>query len=165
MSKTLIDIREDLRDLAEETSVLREQILLYKADVASQQRVRELLSKSGLAATVTKLYTGCEKLMEILVGVVDKEPIGHGAGGWHAQLLKRMSQPYADIRDPVISTDLFDRMNSLRAFRHRERHSYAQQLDGSIVAERAEEMAEVACNFKAEVEIFLNSTLGKSCFP
>ena len=93
MSKSLVDLRADLLDLAREAAILREEIALYQADAGGENVARELLSKSGLAANTAKLYTGCERIMEYIAKVADNAPIGHGDGGWHAALLKRMSQP------------------------------------------------------------------------
>jgi len=93
--------------------------------------------------------------MEYLAKTVDKAAIGHGDGGWHAALLKRMSNPYLDVRAPVISGDLLNELDRLRGFRHRERTSYGKELDGSIVVDRAREMARAAMIFKSEVEAFI----------
>jgi hypothetical protein len=153
----LIDLRAELSDLAREASRLREEIELYMADAAEKNAARERLSKSGLASNITKLYTGCEKILEYLAKNVDKAPITHSDGGWHAKLLKRMSQPYRDIRPQIISETLFTELDRLRAFRHRERTSYGADLIGSIVADRAKEMADAADLFRREVEAFVHA--------
>jgi len=155
----LIDIHQDLSDLAREASKLREEIELYNADAAEKNAARERLSKSGLASNTTKLYTGCERILEYLAKRVDQAPIPHSDGGWHAKLLKRMSQPYGKIRPQIISDALFAELDRLRGFRHRERTSYGAQLDGSIVAARAMEMAEAADLFRKEVEAFLQTQI------
>jgi len=152
----LVDLAEDLADLVREASLLEEAIGLYRVDSKAPGSARELLSKSGLASNTTRLYTGCEQVMEHLAKAVDKAPIGHGEGGWHATLLKRMSLPYLEARSPIISSGLFASLDRLRGFRHRERTSYGRELDGSIVVERAEEMARAAVMFKNEVEAFLS---------
>ena len=160
MSKSLVDLRADLLDLAREAAILREEIALYQADAGGENVARELLSKSGLAANTAKLYTGCERIMEYIAKVADNAPIGHGDGGWHAALLKRMSQPFFNIRTQVISEGLFDELDRLRGFRHRERSSYGLMLDGSIVADRAMVMANAADVFRSEVEAFLKMSSG-----
>lgn len=157
MPKSLVDLKEDLADLAKEAANLRQQIELYKLDAISPNIARELLSKSGLASNTTKLYTGCEQIMEYLAKVIDKAPAGHIGGGWHAHLLKRMSQPYLNVRGRIISKALFDELDRLRGFRHRERTSYGRQLDGPIVAERAKEMADAAGLFVTEVTAFMRA--------
>ena len=155
MSKNLINLEDDLADLGAETATLRELIKLYELDAATSNVTRELLSKSGLASSITKLYTGCEKIMEYLTKDVDNAPIGHSDGGWHATLLKRVAEPYQNVRTAIISRPLFDELDRLRGFRHRERTSYGRTLDGSIVAERAQEMADAAEKFRKEVEEFI----------
>ena len=153
------DLDADLGDLAREAATLREEIALYELDARGGDAVREALSKSGLASDTTKLYGGCERIMEQLAKVVDEAPIG-GDGGWHAQLLRRMSQPYLDRRGAILSDVLFDALDRLRGFRHRERTSYGRTLDGSIVAERAGEMADAADRFTVEVGAFLSHRSG-----
>jgi hypothetical protein len=155
VSKNLIDLAEDLSDLAREASTLMEEIELYLSDAESPGSARELLSKSGLASNTTRLYTGCEQIMEYLAKMVDDAPISHGDGSWHAALLKRMSNPWGDVRPPIISGQLYSELDRLRGFRHRERTSYGRVLDGSIVIDRAREMAKAAMCFKLEVETFL----------
>ncbi len=160
MSKSFADLEADLADLAEEAVLLREVIGLYRQDAAAGEVVRELLSKSGLAATTTRLYGGCARIMEQIAKEVDGAPVGQGDGGWHARLLRRMAQPHAGVRGPVLSEGVFAALDRLRGFRHRERSSYGRQLDGAIVAERAGEMADAAEAFRREVGTFLMTSSG-----
>lgn len=159
MSKTSIDLEADLSDLAKESRTLRGQVRLYQLDVNAENVERESLSKAGLASNTTKLYSGCERIMEYFTKEIDKAPIGRDDGGWHAKLLKRMAEPYPDIRAAIISAALFDQFDRLRSFRHFERNSYGWSLDGQIVAERAGEMADAADLFCSEVHLLLRTDL------
>ncbi len=148
-----------LGELVKEAAILREEIELYKVDAIAPNVARELLSKSGLASNTTKLYTGCEQIMEYLAKFIDEAPVGHADRGWHAKLLRRMSQPYMHILKQIISEALFNELDRLRGFRHRERTSYGGQLDGPIVADRAKEMADAADLFAKEVGAFVQAYL------
>ena len=44
-------------------------------------------------------------------------------------LLQRMAEELPGVRPPVLSKDSLQILDRLRAFRHRERDSYAQDLD------------------------------------
>ena len=54
------------------------------------------------------------------------------------------------------SEDTLALLNNLRAFRHRERNSYATTLDLEIVIERARDAIRAAGHLKDEMQPFLN---------
>ena len=55
----------------------------------------------------------------------------------------------------ILGSD-FTLLNNLRAFRHRERNSYATTLDLEIVIERAPDAITAAGHLKDEMQPFLN---------
>jgi hypothetical protein len=68
-----------------------------------------------------------------------------------------MSRPNGDLRPAVLSRDLFDRLNVLRAFRHRERNIYGFNLNAERVKEIAASVPETLGGFKFRSEHHLCS--------
>lgn len=63
--------------------------------------------------------------MEMIASEVDHSKMDH-AEGWHMSLLKRMANPYPGVRKSVISGECYKALDQLRAFRHRQRNSWAR---------------------------------------
>ena len=91
--------------------------------------------------------------MQMIASELDGSKIDH-AEGWHMSLLKRMANPYPGIREAVISAECYRALDQLRAFRHRQRHSYGLALDRGIVLERAAQAKEAFEMFRSEVAAF-----------
>lgn len=111
------------------------------------------LQISGLASGVEKVYTGCERVMEQVARKIDGSPVSNEEG-WHITLLRRMHNPYPGKRDPLLSEGCFKALDSLRAFRHRERNSYGTRLIPNLVVERAQEAVVAFDMFKSDVVAF-----------
>jgi hypothetical protein len=68
-----------------------------------------------------------------------------------------MSSPFPGVRDRVVSVRTLALLNNLRAFRHRERNSYATTLDLGIVIERARDAIAAVEQLKSEIKPFMSS--------
>ena len=68
---------------------------------------------------------------------------------WHATLLPRMGSPLPGVRGAVPAPETLSRLDALRAFRHRERKSYAAHLDPVRVLAVAGEVAGAVAAFAA----------------
>jgi len=62
---------------------------------------------------------------------------------WHAEFLRRMKQEIEGVRPAVISEEVFDLLDELRAFRHVFRHAYGRDLEyekARIALDKAEQL-------------------------
>ena len=139
-------------------SVLHEADLLARSLARLEIRAEEdealaWVQTAGLAAAVEKIYSGCERIMQMLAKGIDGEPVDH-ADGWHGALLSRMAHDYPGVRGSIISVGCRDALDRFRAFRHRVRNSYGGLLDPEIVADRAHELAPTLALFHDEVAAF-----------
>jgi hypothetical protein len=146
-----VDIQNELIDIESEVDELANALQLIGT---LQDSKWEWLATQGLASGIEKIYTGCERVMAMIASSVDGAPVDH-IEGWHVAMLKRMSNPYPDVRPAVISAECHTRLDRLRAFRHRERNSYGLALDMGIVIERAREASSTFQVFKRDVIAFL----------
>ncbi len=108
------------------------------------------------ASATEKIYTGLERIMARIATEIDQAPVGHAAG-WHRTLLQRIANPFPERRDAVISRECYERLDRLRAFRHRERNTYGLDLDLGIVLDRSAEAIAAFAAFRGEVGSFLAS--------
>jgi hypothetical protein len=102
---------------------------------------------------VEKVYSGCERVMEMVASEIDHSKVDH-AEGWHTSLLKRMANSYPGVREAVISSGCYNALDQLRAFRHRHRNSYGLTLDRTIVLERAAQAKQAFDIFRSEIAAF-----------
>lgn len=71
-------------------------------------------------------YSGIEKIFGKVALFIDKKlPEGEN---WHIELLSQMAKPFANIRPPIISEDLFEKLKKYLDFRHLFRHIYGFEL-------------------------------------
>jgi hypothetical protein len=97
----------------------------------SDDPVERWLYVSAIASGIEKIYTGIEKALVRIARNIDRN-VPEGPD-WHITLLRRMSRPLPEGRPAVLSADTKKRLDELRAFRHRERSSYAEELRPDLV--------------------------------
>jgi hypothetical protein len=148
-----VDIENELVDIENEVKMLSRGVDVYRRTVVDADPAWNWLAIQGLASGVAKIYTGCERVMEMVANHVDGAKIEHSEG-WHVSLVRQMAHPFPGIRDSVISPECFLALDHLRAFRHRERNSYGLVLDSEIVVERAAETKIAFAKFRSEIAAF-----------
>jgi len=89
------------------------------------------------SSATEKIYSGLERIVEIICVALDNRPAGKGESNWHKQLLVRASQANPGFRGAILSASTFEALDRLRGFRHRERNFYFQALDLDVVIDRA----------------------------
>jgi hypothetical protein len=148
------EIEDELAQVAREVghlSVVLERINRGGPLLADSQEDWE--ASSLCASAAEKVYTGCERVMSRIAAEVDGDKIGKDEG-WHRALLDRMKLPYKG-RSAILTDKTHELLDKMRGFRHRERNSYAFDLDTSIVLERAHEAIEAYDGLAADVRRFL----------
>ena len=148
-----VDIENELSDVTSEVEMLSRSLELYRSPPKDAPEAWHWITIQGFASGVEKVYSGCERVMQMIASEVDRSKVDH-AEGWHMSLLKRMANPYPDVRDAVISSKCCQALDRLRAFRHRQRNSYGLALDRAIVLERAAQVEEAFEMFRSEVAAF-----------
>jgi hypothetical protein len=153
MRGIFVDIENELSDIANEVAMLTEAVDVYRVESEQQSAAWKWLAVQGLASGVEKIYSGCERVMQMIASEVDGSKVDH-TEGWHISLLKRMAHPFPGVRDHVISDNTFVALDGLRAFRHRQRNSYGLILDSQKVLERAGETKSAFEQFRADVRAY-----------
>jgi hypothetical protein len=138
MRDLLNDAADELADVKVETEKLAEALALIRGSPDMFADTMGWLAVQGVASAIEKIYSGCERTMEILSRQIDGVPI-EKAGSWHRSLVLRMTHSFGDVRPAFLSTESAETIDTLRAFRHRERNSYGSALDFARVLELADE--------------------------
>lgn len=149
MHPYLVDVLNEVEDVEAEAAKL-DQALRQIDLCALQDDVVKWVVLQGLASVVEKLYTGYENAMQRIAAAVDGNSVQHD-GSWHVALLRRMVRPYQDIRPPFLSEETYDHLNSLRAFRHRERNTYGSSLDVEKTLENARRVSLLVKAFRQDL--------------
>jgi hypothetical protein len=118
---------------------------------ASAIWVRTVARASGIEG----VYTGMENVMKEVLNVVDKGVFAN-SDSFHAQLLAQAAAK-TDKRNEVIDKELYDKLDELRRFRHRERVNYRHVLKESFVNENLELLKKTFPSFEAQIIAFIES--------
>jgi len=121
------ELDADVRVMLEATDTAKER--LGEGSVAAAEAAAYHLARAYNAAEATA----------IRVARAFENTIAQN-GGWHANLLRRMTLAIPGVRPPLFDPAILDDLTELRAFRHTFRHAY----DLRIRPERITELIPVA---------------------
>lgn len=153
MHPSYVDVANELTEVGLEVDHLSARLARLDPNATVQNPQDRWEASVICASAAEKIYTGCERVMARIATEVDGVPIAH-AEGWHMAVLRRMANPYLEVRGPIISAECYLVMDKLRAFRHRERNTYGMNLDFEIVVNRATEAVAGFERFRDEVRAF-----------
>ncbi len=105
------------------------------------------------ASGIEGVYTGMENVLKELLAVADGG-VFSSSESYHAQLLAQAAQK-TDSREPVLDGDLYDKIDRLRAFRHRERTNYRHVLRDDLVKENFKLLVDTFPVFERQVQSFI----------
>jgi len=98
-------------------------------------------------------YTGIEKIFQrIALEMEGGLPAGFE---WHVELLLRMATPIEDVRPPVITNALQDKLSEYLRFRHLFRHLYGFQLRWDRCQTLLADLPRVKAEFQQQLNTFL----------
>lgn len=130
----------------------REQLTpLERNKLKSAEWTRSVARASGIEG----VYTGMENVLKEVLSVTDGGVFA-SPDSYHAQLLAQAAEK-TDKRKPVVSHELYDKLDELRAFRHRERTNYRHVLKEDLVNKNLSLLTKTFPQFEAEVAAFIES--------
>jgi uncharacterized protein YutE (UPF0331/DUF86 family) len=145
---TLSYLKSLTKDLVKEKKEL-EKILRFSKKSIEEDAFS--ISAYAAANSIQGIYTKIEEMFKIVAKSIDNFiPSGEH---WHKTLLNQMRGDTA-FRGQVVSDDLYDKLDTIRGFRHVVCHSYGSKLDGSTVFQRAALCLEVIDEFSIEINLF-----------
>ncbi|OGB90134.1 hypothetical protein A2625_04920 [candidate division WOR-1 bacterium RIFCSPHIGHO2_01_FULL_53_15] len=99
-------------------------------------------------------YTGLEKIFERIALAVDGGlPEGEG---WHIQLLRRMTIPFAERRPAVLTADLGETLSEFLSFRHLFRNIYGFELKKERLQNLSAKLPSVFGDIDSQLKQFTN---------
>ena len=116
-------------------------------------REPDRFSLRGLGSLIHDFYTNIEDIFELIAGDVNGSK-AYDSFDWHKRLLNRMSIPIPDIRPPVISEDLKNRLEEYLRFRHLFRNVYGYLLEWERMRHLLYNLEDTYKSFKGEIENF-----------
>ena len=106
------------------------------------------------AASLHAFYSGIERVLLLLVRRLD--PALPSGIRWHRELLDQAADN-TNNRTAIISDGLKERLVEYLGFRHLFRHNYPGTLRWAQFSSLFRSMSDVFCQFRTEVEAFLES--------
>ena len=105
------------------------------------------------ASGIEGVYTGMEGVIKEVLSITDAGGV-MDSGSWHAQLLAQAAEA-TDDRNELISNNLYNHLDELRGFRHRERANYRFVLKENLVNENLALLKSAFPLFEEEVLSFI----------
>lgn len=97
-------------------------------------------------------YAGLERLLEVIADGIDlTKPSGPN---WHQDLLRQMAADIPGVRPPVLSSELRDRLDRYRGFRHVVRNVYTFSLDPDQVETLVRQLQPLMDQVDSELSAF-----------
>ncbi|RLE09569.1 hypothetical protein DRJ04_09805, partial [Candidatus Aerophobetes bacterium] len=125
-----------------------------KALLSSLGEEPTLMEIRASASILHDFYSALEKIFEKIALIIDNNlPKGEK---WHIELLSQMAKPSADIRPPVITENLFEKLKEYLKFRHLFRNIYGFELKWERIKPLVLSMSEVFDDFKKNIGKFLD---------
>ena len=117
--------------------------------VAARPYIQESIAKK-----LADVYNGIENIFKRIAREVDRHlPTGDS---WHKDLLTQMTEQRPE-RPPVISEDIFPRLDDLLKFRHAFNNIYAEELVYEKTEPRAKSIDELFTSVSEDLSIFIDS--------
>jgi hypothetical protein len=107
------------------------------------------------ASGIEGVYTGMENVLREVLNLVDGGVFGKSES-FHAQLLAQAAQK-TDQRSEVIDRELYEKLDELRSFRHRERTSYRHVLKEELVNKNLELLKKAFSLFETQIVTFIEA--------
>lgn len=105
------------------------------------------------ALKLHNFYTGCENIFK-RIAIVFNGGVS-GDEGWHKQLLSMMRLDIPSVRPPVISSELYKRLEEYLRFRHVIRNIYAFEIDSERLQRLLDSFDGIFQQFSQEITEFL----------
>ena len=145
---------------------------IFLADIAAQQaaiqQVYALLEQraanlntaqpetlESTAYQLHNLYSAVEDLLRLIAAYFENNI--SDSSRWHSLLLRRMTQPVADIRPTVLSPQTYQDLNDLRGFRHFFRHAYGVAIDEAQLQSNLAKSRRLKLSLAADLATFLET--------
>lgn len=147
-------IQSDLQLAIDEFSELKRLVDAYseKHEDLIQKVNTEWLLKTSIANTLNSVYTGIERIFELILKETDNyRPSG---ASYHKELLARASSPVDNVRCELISIELKDLCMHLLGFRHLARNLYVRSVNLNLALENVNRAALALPMLKKDLERF-----------
>jgi hypothetical protein len=128
MRPTFARLAREAEQAAAEAALTAEAVRRHEArrEDPAYDAVDRWTALSAIASGLEKTYSGIERALTIVAAQIDGEVPRDPA--WHRSLLDQMAAPLPEVRPAVLSPECATLLETLRAFRHRERHLYGGEL-------------------------------------
>lgn len=113
----------------------------------------DIICLESIAYQIHNLYGATEEILKIVAAYFENHIAD--TSQWHSALLKRMSQDIPEIRPPLISSQTYHILNSLRGFRHFFRHAYGTIIEYDQLKFNLDKALNLLPNLTKDIEIFI----------
>ena len=106
----------------------------------------------GVALNLHGFYSGLERIFERIAATIDS--VVPSGANWHQELSDQISIEVPDIRPPVLSAEIKEKLESYRGFRHVVRNVYTYHLNPDKMEKLIAELPEIYAEIDSELKGF-----------
>jgi len=149
MEVLIADIQSDLAYLQKEKNSIQRKLKRLDTEKDFENIDSHI---KAIAGSLHSIYTGCENILERIVRAVDGDiPLGKD---YHSLLLRRAITSIDSVRPPIITLEMYTKLDELRAYRHKFRNVYLYCITPARIIELANEGIVITDKFVEEINVF-----------
>jgi hypothetical protein len=142
-------IRRELQEMAQ---VVERTHRIWQRGTAQTSEDKDNYYVDATALNLHGFYAGIERLLEMIAEGIDRaKPSG---ANWHTQLLHQLTAEIPGIRPAVLSTEVRDKLDRYRGFRHVVRNVYTFNLDPQQIELLVEQLQPTMVQVSQELMAF-----------
>jgi len=143
-------LKEEIKIEMENIKRLNKEMQALLAEIKEKPSFVEI---RAAASILHDFYSSVERIFKNIALLIDKNlPSGEN---WHIELLSQMAKSLPNVREPVISEELFNNLKEYLKFRHLFRHIYGFELKWERFKALCAKLENILKEINAQIEKFL----------
>jgi len=149
MEALIADIKADITYLQKEKNSIMRKLKRLETEKDYENIDSHI---KAIAGSLHSIYTGCENILERIIRTIDGDiPLGKD---YHSLLLQRAVTEIEGVRPPIITIEIFTKLDEMRAYRHKFRNIYLYLIAPARIIELANEGIALVEKFNTEINEF-----------
>ncbi|GAB4221042.1 MAG: hypothetical protein Kow00102_13140 [Spirochaetota bacterium] len=149
MEALIADIKADITYLQKEKNSIMRKLKRLETEKDYENIDSHI---KAIAGSLHSIYTGCENILERIIRTIDGDiPLGKD---YHSLLLRRAITEIEGVRPPIITIEIFTKLDEMRAYRHKFRNIYLYLIAPARIIELANEGIALVEKFNTEINEF-----------
>lgn len=149
-----VKISELIAEIDKTLLVLAKIAEIYKSRQTSFSNGEKTIEKAVLLADIFVNYYTCSETLFFRISQFFENSLPEAK--WHYELLRKMNMTIPNVREQVISDEIFNILDEFRKFRHFKRYYFSMDYDWDCLDFLMKKFQRLIIVFPGELETFKN---------